>query len=68
MLAILLYHAAGIAAKGRLYAVLFCASGSISDPQKGYHFEIVCPSMRDKRDSCRKSSTAFIYDAEDRSA
>ncbi len=36
---------AGIAAKGRLYAGLFSAAGSISDPQKGYHFEIVCPSQ-----------------------
>ena len=41
----ILLYIRGIAAKGRLYAELFSTAGSISDPQKGYHFEIVCPSQ-----------------------
>ena len=37
----------------------FLSAGSISDPQKGYHFEIVCPARR-SAGSCRKLFTAFI--------
>ena len=35
-----------IAANGRLLGELFLASGSISDPEKGYHFEIVCSDAK----------------------
>ncbi len=36
----------------------FLASGSISDPEKGYHFEIVSPDER-KQSSFRKLSVVF---------
>lgn len=40
----------------------FLASGSISDPEKGYHFEIVCPDER-KAEQLRDLIRSFQIDA-----
>ena len=40
----------------------FLASGSISDPEKGYHFEIVCPDVR-KAEQLQVVIRSFSVDA-----
>lgn len=40
----------------------FLASGSISDPEKGYHFEIVCPD-RQKAEQLQELIRSFQIDA-----
>ena len=40
----------------------FLASGSLSDPEKGYHFEIVC-SGEEKADELREMLASFGIDA-----
>lgn len=40
----------------------FLASGSISDPEKFYHFEIVCPDM-EKADQLKELIRSFAIDA-----
>ena len=40
----------------------FLASGSISDPEKGYHFEIVCPEER-KAEQLKELIASFQIDA-----
>ena len=40
----------------------FLASGSISDPEKGYHFEIVCPDVR-KAEQLQTIIRSFSVDA-----
>ena len=42
--------------------VAFLASGSISDPQKGYHFEIVCPD-EEKAQQLQEIIRSFHIDA-----
>lgn len=41
-----------------VYQGAFLASGSISDPEKGYHFEIVCSDAKEQS-SYRRSSAVF---------
>lgn len=42
----------------RAFIRSFLASGSISDPEKGYHFEIVCSDAKEQS-SYRRSSAVF---------
>ena len=53
----------GIAASGHLYAGAFLSSGSMSDPQKGYHFEIVCPDEETGQTAYRTIIRSFHIDA-----
>ena len=41
----------------------FLSTGSMSDPKKAYHFEIVCSSRRQRQDRSRSSSDSFDMDA-----
>ena len=41
----------------------FLSTGSMSDPNKSYHFEIVCSSRRQKPGRFRSSSDSFDMDA-----
>ncbi len=47
----------------RLYAALFLSSGSISDPEKGYHFEIVCQDDSRKENNYRDIIRSFHVEA-----